>query len=358
MTTFRKIAAVALLALMVPGAAQAQISGGQFQPQYVNLLDNGNFNIAQRGTTTVAAITTTATYLWDRWAAYSGTATALTLTNVTSTLPTGFSNAARLQRTSGQTGVLASYLVQEVPAADVIPQRGQTVTLSFWVRSGANFSAASGAMTVKITTGTTADQGLATLISGWAGAATPLSTTQVITANWQRFSFSATLGSTVSELAVQLGFVPVGTASTNDYLEIVGAQLELGSVASNFEWRSPALELEKVQYYAWGTTDGAATLRYGNCQVISANTTAVCGIQLPRQLRTTPTITVGTAQSFGLTIANGSAGTCTNLAATSSGSTVNRISLTCTTGATVAITVPSEFIGAATGGTLLASADF
>lgn len=362
MTDVFKMLRAALIALLLlgilPAGALAQISAGQFQPQYLNVLDNGNFNIAQRGTTAVSSITTSAKYLWDRWAAYSGASTSLTLTDVTTTLPAGFSHAAQIQRDSAQVGTANPFLVQEIPTADVLPLAGQQVTLSFWMRKGANFSGPGNITIVKMTTGTGTDEGLATLISGWAGAATPLLQAPVVTANWQRFSFTATLGATATEAAVQIGWLPISSAGANDYLQVTGVQLELGQVASNFEWRSAPLELAKVQAYAYGITDGAATVRYGNCQVITANTTAVCGIQLPRQMRAVPTLTIGTAASFGLTSATGSALTCTNLVATTSGQSVNRISLTCTTGGTVAITVPSEFIGQATAGTLLATADF
>lgn len=356
MKTLLRFLTTACLALL-PAVALGQISPGQLQPQFLNVLDNGNFNITQRGTTTAGTITTSPTYLWDRWAGYAGTATQITISTITSGVPAGFTNAAQVSRDNAQVGILPVYLVQEVLTADTKPLAGQTVTLSFWAKSGALFSAASSNLTVKIATGTGTDEGLAALISGWAGAATPLNTLQPITTSWQRYSVSATIGATATELAVQIGWVPVGTAGATDFIQVTGVQLELGQIASNFEWRAASLELAKVQYFLKTFIDGAATRRYGTCQVITANTTAVCGVPLTRTMRAAPTVTVTTAASFGLTSATGTALTCTNLAATATAQTIDRISLTCTTAGSVAITVPTEFIGQATGAAIIASAE-
>ena len=125
---FRKVGAACALAAAVALAtlpAQAQILAGNNQPNFKSLIDNGNFNILARGGTSVGTITTTAKYFWDRWAGASGTSTTATITNVTSSLPSQFTNAAQVQRNSGQTGVvktcaagLMEMNVREMPASD------------------------------------------------------------------------------------------------------------------------------------------------------------------------------------------------------------------------------------------------
>lgn len=350
--------AVAAAVLAVVSPAAAQIGAGVLDPAYRNILDNGAFNVSQRGTTTVSSITTTGKYLQDRWAVFSGTATSASIGNVTSSLPTDFQNAVQVQRTSGQTGVLPVCLTQILETIDSKPLAGQNVTLSYWAKAGGNFSAASSVLNATVVTGTGSNESMATLISGWTGVATPVSQNATLTTSWQRFAITGTIGSTATQIAVKLCFTPVGTASTNDYFQATGIQLERGTVATNFEYRPYGVELARAQRYAKVITDAAATFVFGTCQVITANTTAVCNVPLGITMRTAPALTISTATSFGLSLANGSAGTCTTLAATASGSTENNISLTCTTGATVAITVPSQFIGGATAGTVLASADF
>jgi hypothetical protein len=75
-------------------------------------------------------------------------------------------------------------------------------------------------------------------------------------------------------------------------------------------------------------------------------------------MRAVPTTTVGTATSFGILLTAGTAGTCTTLAASASSNTTQQIGLTCTTGGTIALGTGTMLIGAATGGTLSASADY
>ena len=307
MKLFRtSLAALGLLAglAFVPDA-NAQILPGQAFPNFKNLLDNPIFNFYQRGTTAITGITTTATYHADRWAGVAGTSTSSGLTNVTSSLPTGtgtpvFTNAEQLQRTAAQTGVVAEQLLQEIPTADITPLAGQPVTLSFWALVGSNFSAANSAITVKVVTGTGTDEGLATYLTGLAGAANAINTTVTGTANWQRFAVTGTLPATATEAVVSIGWTPVGTAGTNDYIQVTGVQLEQGTVATNLEVRPSQVELAKLQRYVYvinDTTAGIAVTPVGTAQ--GTTTTCTIGIPFPVTMRKAPTYTNAlTASTF------------------------------------------------------------
>ena len=363
MSIFRKLAAAAL-ALSLMGSAlpvMAQVLPGQAGPFPLNLLDNGNFNLAQRGTTAKTGITNSATYLWDRWAGYGGSSSSVTLTNISSSLPAGantpnFSNAAQVQRASSNSNTAQICLAQEIPNADILPLQGQPFTLSFWALAGGNFSAASSNLTVNVTTGTTSDQGLATLISGWAGAATPLNSLQPITANWQRFAWTGTFATNVQEAAAQLCFTPVGTAGTNDFFQATGIQLERGTIASNFEWRSPGYELLKDQRYAYQINEPAAGNPVGPAGFVTLTGQAFVQLPAPVTMRVAPTCTVTIGTFKGLEALAGTPATLTAAAGLSP--TVNSLNLSLSSSSALSIGAPIVMAGFGGSGTILCTADF
>lgn len=329
MIQFRKLLTAAALSasLLLPGLANAQILAGQNEPNFVNLLDNGNFNIAQRGTTAVTGVTTTPTYLQDRWALAAGTSTSSGISNVTTSLPTGFTNGVQIQRTAAQTGVVPVCLAQEVPSSEVLPIAGQPVTLSFWMSAGANLSSAAGAVVAQVTTGTSTDEGLATWLTGLTGAASAVSTanaTVTPTTTMQRFSVTGTIPTGAKEAVVNICFTPVGTAGTTDGIVVTGVQLQRGTVASNFEWRPAGIELSKAQRYYYQWTETASTTNSSPFVCSAQSTTvAVCTAATHTAMRVAPTV----ACTFG-TIKRQVAGTDTALTACAAAATTNGISQT------------------------------
>jgi hypothetical protein len=363
-------AAVAVAAFVPVTPAQAQILSGQAGPNFKNLIDNGNFNIYQRGTALVGSITTAALYHADRWAAYSGTATTATLSNATLGLPAApaptFTNAEQLQRNGGAAGILPTCLVQEIPTSDITPLAGQPVTLSFWALAGANFSAANSVLNPILTTGTGTDEGLATLITGFTGAATPISASQVITTGWQRYAWTGTIATTATEAAVQFCYTPVGTAGTNDYFRVTGVQLEQGTVATNFEWRPAGIELAKVQRYFYQITESKTALNSRAICAMSTTSIANCLVQFPVTMRVAPTMTLTAGFEVSAAVASTTATVCTalTLSATLTGSaasTQNAL-LDCASSAGFGAAGTAGFmwdIGTSSGtGIIKASADF
>jgi hypothetical protein len=72
------------------------------------------------------------------------------------------------------------------------------------------------------------------VLSGYTGNTNPANFSPTLTTTWQRFSVSGTFASNVTEFAPIFYYVPTGTAGANDYFEVTGVQLELGSVATAF----------------------------------------------------------------------------------------------------------------------------
>jgi hypothetical protein len=215
---------------------------------FKNRLINGNCAINQRVSS--LATNNTSGYFVDRMWGFSGVSTAATFSQISSTGLDGFPNAARAQRNSGNTGTANYYTGQIIESRNLQDLQGQTVTLSFWARCGANFSAPSSLAVVQIATGTAADQGLASyLAQTWTGVVNQ-STTVTLTTSWQKFTYTATLGSTIQEILVFIGTNGMaGTAGAADYIDVTGWQLEKGSSATSFDYRPYTTELQLCQRY-------------------------------------------------------------------------------------------------------------
>ncbi len=308
-------------------ASSLLLSGyGGTLPTKGNVLVGGDAttNLFQRATTGASETTTYAYGGPDRWAYWSGTGTAVTLSRDTTAadLPaSGYLAGFKFARTSGQTGVIQSCMAQEVESANSYQFQGQTAELDFNATAGANFSAASSNVKAYIITGTGSDEGMQKLAWGlnaggggstaWSGQAN--ATAAVITINpaTGRYAAVATIPATATEIGVALCFTPVGTAGTNDYVAFSGIQLvRNASLASSvsatvgydcttinctaFDRRPQAVETLLQQRYYYKLVEVATTFWFvGPCQV-STTSLAVCMMQMPVPLRVAPTMTYTT----------------------------------------------------------------
>ena len=217
-------------------------------PSASNPLINSSFDIWQRGT----SITGQEKYTADRWykirgSDVTGQTVSRQVTGDTTNLPS-IQYCARVQRDSGNTSTNEMYFFQSMETATSIPFVGKTVTLSFYARKGSNYSATSDLLNVYLTTGTGTDEPKP---YAYTGNASPINTTATLTTTWQRFSFTATLSSTATQIGVQLRYTPTGTASTNDYFEVTGVQIDIGNVALPYRRTNVTLagELAACQRY-------------------------------------------------------------------------------------------------------------
>jgi hypothetical protein len=275
-------------------------TGLRYQSGYNgNAIINGGFDIWQRGTSITNSAS--AQYSADRWLNWMTGTVGVTVSRQATSDTTNLPNiqyCARVQRNSGQTDTSAIVIEYSAETADSIRFAGQTVTLSFYARAGSNFSATSNALTVSLATGTGTDQQL----KNYTSQSNIVATTATLTTTWQRFTYSATVGTSATEIGCQMYFTPTGTASTNDYFEITGVQLELGSRSTTFkrsngsggtiqgELSACMKYAEKVEY------TGSTVIAVGQAYSTSA---AWGGISWTTQKRTTPTITqTGTIQAL------------------------------------------------------------
>lgn len=224
-------------------------------PSASNPVLNSAMQVFQRGTSTSLAASTayTSGFVADRWQTATGANQACTVsqqsTNDTTNLPF-IQYCLRYQRNSGQTGTGSLPLVQNFETINSRPFAGKTITFSFYARAGANYSHTGSGLAVDLISGTGTDQNR---LAGYTGNASVISSSATLTTTWQRFTFTGSVASTATELAIYLQFTPTGTAGAADYYEITGVQIDIGSVALPFRTYAATIqgELAACQRYYW-----------------------------------------------------------------------------------------------------------
>lgn len=216
-------------------------------PALRNFIRNGDFQIAQRGTS-FAGITT-AQYCLDGFhhsAAGTQTVSQQTFTVGQTDVPGNPINFLRVQRTvaGGTNNVVVQFPIE-------FPQRlsGKTVTLSFWA---------------KVASGTKAFSIDATNTGITPGAYPMLPATEfTATTTWTLFKFTSTIEKMTAATANAAIFPRIYESSTpGTYtLDIADVQLELGSEATYFERLNYEQQLAWAQRFlpgfrALGTTEG------------------------------------------------------------------------------------------------------
>jgi hypothetical protein len=301
-------------------------------PTSPNYIINGGFDIWQRGTSFSSQGSIAAGYSADRYHFYRDTGnTGATLSRQTSTLQ-GFSFAARLQRDSGNTSTTGINIRQTLETSNSISFAGQSVTFSFFARAGANYSATSQALNVVLATGTGVDQA----VYSFTGYNEIINTSATLTTSWQRFTFTAPVGTSVTEMGFTIKATPTGTAGANDWFEITGVQLEQGSVATSFRRNAPSIqaELAACQRYYWRIT--AANNYCAFAMGFALETTQVRYLfSPPVTLRTIPSSVewTGTGSHYLNNSISGGDVTPTNIALTQANSTTSAlwVAAICTT---------------------------
>jgi hypothetical protein len=274
-------------------ADSSQATGLRYNPQnaLANPFINGGMDIWQRGTTLTTGGQNGA-FGADRWQAYRGVL-GVTVTRQATGDTTNLPNiqyAARSQRDSGNTSTSEILYFQNFETVNSIPFAGKTVTLSYYARAGANYSSASSALGIQVQTGTGTDQNY--VITGYTGNATPINTTSTLTTTWQRFVHTFTIASTATEICTLFRFTPVGTAGANDWFEVTGVQLDLGtytaSSAPTFRRSQGTLqgELSACQRYYFRNT-GQQYTPYAIGMSTTA-TDATLYVQYPVPMRAVP----------------------------------------------------------------------
>jgi hypothetical protein len=267
----------------------ATASSGSSNVAGKNAVINSAMNVWQRGTSISLAASAGTTFLADRWCTQTGANQATTVsrqaTGDTTNLPF-IQYAMRFQRNSGQTGTANYAIMSPMETINTVPYAGKTVTLSFYARKGANYSATSDILRGILRTGTGTDQNP---FSGYTGDANSLDANFTLTTTWQRFSVSGTIAATVTEMTVQFNYTPTGTAGANDYYDITGIQVEIAASASAYSPNAATFqgELAACQRYYWRQIGKAGNYSIvGNGFGNTSGTQMIVQIKNPVELRT------------------------------------------------------------------------
>ena len=266
---------------------------------YKNRIINGAMVIDQRKAGASATVSNTDSYAGiDRYSVidYSNAAT---WQQLTTSPPAGFGYFGCLKRNSATSGASILAITQVVESNNCRDLQSQSVTLSFWAKAGANFSAASSNITASVQTGTGTDQSAAAFRGGtWTGQATTVTSTFAITTSWVKYSITGTVSASATQIGIQIQFTSVGTAGADDSLNVTGVQLEKGSTATSFDYRPYGTELALCQRYFLKTfasaTAPAQNVSSGNVVFVGgingdANT-KVGSYPCPVSMRADPTV--------------------------------------------------------------------
>jgi hypothetical protein len=253
-----------------------------------NLLINGSMIVAQRGTSFGPSVNVY--YGLDRWKTSRYAATNFLVTQEDNSYSGEFASPhfIRVQRQAGDTSANALSLHQKIESQTSKLTRGREVTLSFWYRTGVDYTAKVLRADINGTTSTGSISYWSYTTGGFLKTLSLEPTNNV----WKKATLTYQVPNTVNELAVVFGWeypnVPSGTAGSNEYFDIAETQLELGKVATPFEHRSYGEELALCQRYYQRITGGGYSWI---TEVQRHNSTGFRSVlHLPVPLRVVPSI--------------------------------------------------------------------
>jgi hypothetical protein len=273
---------------------------------------NGGLEVWQRGAGSNAsftiATTATATYAYnytaDRW--YLGnTANEGSVVSATTGLTNQSQLCAKIQKTAAETGTGAMYFAYPLDTDEIFRLRGNKVSFTATVQAGANWSPASGTLTVNLYVGTGAVGKRGN--TAYTGETTALTIATNLTAGGSVTTItgnsSAIIPVTTTQAELQFTWTPVGAAGASDFILIDDVSIESQLSAStwtpqNFDRLDFPIMLKGCKrFYQKTFPYGTAPANAAN---VSQNALAVAAVatqrlwvnwEYPIELRATGTVT-------------------------------------------------------------------
>lgn len=275
---------------------------------FKNRIINGNMVINQRAWS--GTITTDSTYTLDRWVARNDLTSKMSVTQ-SSDAPAGFSYSllvTSLANTTSPNYYFMSQYVEGFNAADLAwgTSSAKTITISFWVKSSLTGTFGGSVLnsgetrcypfTYTISSANTWTQASVTIpgdtTGTWVGATNGVA---------MRVSLEVGIGSSLSSPAgawtstsSQYGATGATNvlATNGATIQWTGVQLEVGTTATNFDFRSYGTELALCQRYYVNIISNTGNFPRGEMIGQAYDSTNVfIGVQFPVTLRTAaPTV--------------------------------------------------------------------
>lgn len=305
--------------------------GGTIPYPNRNLLYNGAMQVAQRGTSVTGITSSSAPQTADRWA-FAVVSQGTWTQDIQTDAPTGsgFRRSFRALCTTADAAPAASDLVivsqllegQDLQRIAKGTASAQKLTLSFWVKSNvtgtyiadlvdtdnnrqvsASYTISASATwekkTITFPADTTGafdnDNALSMRVRWWLGAGSDYTSGTLATTWGSITAANSAVGQT--NLA----------AATNNYWQVTGVQLETGSTATPFEFKSFGQELRECQRYYYRITPGADTGNFGPGYSYSTTQTVIC-TTFPVSMRARPTALEQSGTAADYRVLNGSGG--------------------------------------------------
>ena len=266
-------------------------------PVFRNALINGDFSVAQRGTsfTSTSSANNDDTYTLDRWYILSDGNDIIDVTQETSVVPTNQLNAIALDVETINKKFGIAQIIEQKNCVGLI---GNTVTLSFKAKVSSTTKLDNVKCAIVAWSGT-ADTVTSDIISAWgvegtnptliANATyenTPANLS--VTTSYATYSVSAAVDTASTKNIIVFIWSDVTDTTLGDFLYVTDVQLEKGSAATDFEFLPIDVDLTRCQRYFQKIDTSSDNQPYS--ARTNSTTETVCVLMLSTSLRASPTL--------------------------------------------------------------------
>jgi hypothetical protein len=282
---------------------------------FKNRIINGDFKVAQRGTSFTSGSNSDDTYNLDRWYVLSDGNDIVDITQTT-TVPTGAQNSIGLDVETINKKFGIAQIIEASNCFDVI---GGNVTLSFQAKVSSLTKLDNVKCAIVAWSGT-ADTVTSDIISAWGAEGTnptlianatyentPANLS--VTTSFASYSVTANVDTASTKNIIVFIWSDVTDTTLGDFLYITNVQLESGSTATSFDYRPIGTELALCQryyfQYAAASADGQEAVAR------TALTSFDLTTYLPVTMRITPTLILPSGSTYGRLVGHDTSGAAT-----------------------------------------------